>query len=114
MRVFLLANSTKDNTRIAKRVEIDSYGFRYEDRLTLLLLAYFGHRIASSLPSDASLQLYAIPEHGGLQGMNRAITTYRLPLNHGIPSYPKVPVYLSTTPVYKETTYIPRDSNPMN
>jgi hypothetical protein len=39
--------------------------------------------------------------------MDRAITTYRLPLNRGIPSYPKVPVHPSTTPVYKETTYIP-------
>jgi hypothetical protein len=51
---------------------------------------------------------YTIPEHGGLQGMNRAITSCRLPLNHGIPSYPQVLVYPSTMPVYKETTYTPR------
>ena len=35
------------------------------------------------LPSDTGLRFYVNPEHGGLQGTNRAITTYHLPLNHG-------------------------------
>jgi len=35
---------------------------------------------------------YTILECGVLQGTDRAITTYHLPLNHGILSYPKVPV----------------------
>jgi hypothetical protein len=39
--------------------------------------------------------------------MDRVVTTYRLPLNHGALSYPKVPVYPSTTLMYKETTQIP-------
>ena len=47
-----------------------------------------------------------ISERGGLQGMDRDITTCHLPLNYGAPSYLKVPVYPSTTPVYKETTHI--------
>jgi hypothetical protein len=50
---------------------------------------------------------YTIPKRGGLQGTDRAITTCRLPLNRGAPSYPKVLVYLSTMPVYKKTTHIP-------
>jgi hypothetical protein len=50
---------------------------------------------------------YTIPEHGGLQGTDRAIITCHLTLNHGVPSYPKVPMHPSTTPVYKETTYTP-------
>jgi hypothetical protein len=34
-----------------------------------------------SLPSVASLWLYAEPPRGGLQGMDKAVTTYQLPLN---------------------------------
>ena len=41
-----------------------------------------------------------VPECGGLQGMDRAITTYRLPLNRGAPSYPKVPVYKEITHIH--------------
>ena len=48
----------------------------------------------------------------GLQGTDRAVTTYRLPLNRGIPSYPKVLVYPSTMPMYKETTHIPLGLRP--
>ena len=55
---------------------------------------------------------YTIPKHGGLQGTERAVTTCRLPLNRGAPSYLKVPVHSSTTPVYKETTHIPWDFDP--
>ena len=44
--------------------------------------------------------------------MDRAVTTYRLPLNRGAPSHSKVPVYPSTTPVYKETTRIPLGLRP--
>jgi hypothetical protein len=50
---------------------------------------------------------YTNPERWGLQGMDRAVITCRLPLNRGVSSYPKVPVYPSTTPVYKETTHVP-------
>jgi hypothetical protein len=50
---------------------------------------------------------YTISRHGGLQGMDRAVTTCRIPLNCGIPSYPKVPMHSSTMLVYKETTHIP-------
>jgi hypothetical protein len=53
-----------------------------------------------------------IPERGGLQGMARAITTFRLPLNRGAPSYSNVPMHPSTTPMYKETTYIPPGLQP--
>jgi hypothetical protein len=54
-----------------------------------------------------------IPERGGLQGMDRAaVTTYRLPLNHGAPSPSKVFVHPGTTPVYKETTHIPSGLQP--
>jgi hypothetical protein len=31
---------------------------------------------------------YKIPERGGLQGTDRAVTTCHLPLNRRIPSYP--------------------------
>ena len=55
---------------------------------------------------------YTIPEHGGLQGMDRAITTCCLPLNHGAPSYLKVPMHPSTLPMYKETTHIPPGLRP--
>ena len=55
---------------------------------------------------------YTIPERGGLQGMDMAVTTYCLPLNHGAPSYPKVSVHPSTTPMYKETTHIPLGLRP--
>jgi hypothetical protein len=48
---------------------------------------------------------YTIPERGALQRTDRVVTTYRLPLNRGAPSYPQVSMYPSTTPVYKETTY---------
>jgi hypothetical protein len=50
---------------------------------------------------------YTIPRCGGLQGTNRFVANCRLPLNCGISSYPKVPVYSSTMPVYKDTTHIP-------
>jgi hypothetical protein len=53
-----------------------------------------------------------IPERGGLQGMDRAVTTCRLPLNRGAPSYPKIPVYLSTMLMYKETSNIPTGLRP--
>ena len=43
-----------------------------------------------------------------------AVTTSCLPLNRGASSYPKVPVYPSTMPMYKETTHIPRVLNPMD
>jgi hypothetical protein len=47
-----------------------------------------------------------IPECGGLQGMDRAVTTCHLPLNCGAPSYSLVSVHSSTMPVYKETTHV--------
>jgi hypothetical protein len=53
-----------------------------------------------------------IPKHWGLQGMDRAVTTCRLPLNRGAPSYPNVLMHLGTTPVYKETTHIPLGLRP--
>jgi hypothetical protein len=43
----------------------------------------------------------------GITRDRQVVTTYCLPLNHGAPSYSKVPVYPSTTPIYKETTHIP-------
>jgi hypothetical protein len=46
--------------------------------------------------------------------MDRDIITFRLPLNRGIPSYPYVPMYPSTTPVYKETTYTPSVPDPID
>jgi len=49
---------------------------------------------------------YTIPRTWGLQRMNRAVTTYRLPLNYGAPSYLKAPMHPSTTHVYKETTHV--------
>ena len=51
---------------------------------TILPLAYFGHRFTTGLPVDAGLWLYAVPERGGLQGTDRAVTTCRLPLNRGV------------------------------
>ena len=36
------------------------------------------------LPSVVGLQLYVVSEHGGLRRTDKAITTYCLPLNHGI------------------------------
>jgi hypothetical protein len=39
--------------------------------------------------------------------MDKAITTCCLPLNRVTLSNPKVPVHLSTTPMYKETTHTP-------
>jgi hypothetical protein len=47
-----------------------------------------------------------LPKCGGLQGMDRAITTYRLPLNYGALSPSKVFMHPGTMPVYKETTHI--------
>jgi hypothetical protein len=44
--------------------------------------------------------------------MDRAVTTYRLPLNLEAPSYLKVLMHLGTTPVYKETTHIPLGLRP--
>jgi hypothetical protein len=55
---------------------------------------------------------YTNTKHGGLQGMDRAVTTCRLPLNRGALSYSKVPMYPSTMPVYKETTHIPLGLQP--
>jgi hypothetical protein len=52
---------------------------------------------------------YTKAECGGLQWTDRAVTTCHLLLNHGALSYPKVPMHLSTMPVYKETTHTPRD-----
>jgi hypothetical protein len=40
--------------------------------------------VATGLPVDASLRLYAISEYGGLQMTDRAITTCCLPLNRGM------------------------------
>jgi hypothetical protein len=56
--------------------------------------------------------LHEYPNVGGLQGTDRAVTTYPYPSIGGTPSYPKVPVHPSTTLVYKKTTHIPRDSDP--
>jgi hypothetical protein len=53
-----------------------------------------------------------IPERGELQGTNRAITTCRLPLNHGTSSHSKVSIYPSTIPMYKETICIPPKPRP--
>ena len=39
--------------------------------------------VNAGLPSVAGLQLYAEPERGGLQRMDMAVTTCRLPLNRG-------------------------------
>jgi hypothetical protein len=66
-----------------------------------------GEILRLGLPSHRDFtNSYRIPEHGGLQGMDRAVTTCHLPLNRGEPSYPMVVVHPSTMPVYKETTHI--------
>ena len=69
---------------------------------------------STGLPATScdNLDSYTLQIRGGLQGTNRAVTTCRLPLNRGAPSYPKVFVHLGTMPVYKETTHIPLGLRP--
>jgi len=59
-----------------------------------------------------NLDSYTLPEHGGLRRKDRAVTTCHLPLNRGVPSYPKVPVHPDNMLVYKETTHIPPGLRP--
>jgi hypothetical protein len=40
---------------------------------------------APEITWSSKLRLYGEPKSGGLQGTDRAITTCRLPLNHGEP-----------------------------
>ena len=40
--------------------------------------------VNTGLPSIVGLQLYVISKRGGLRRTDRAVTTCRLPLNHGI------------------------------
>jgi hypothetical protein len=70
----------------------------------------FGHRSANN-----SGRLYE-PLYEYLNGItkDRVVTSCRLLLNRGAPSHPKVPIYPSTMLVYKETTHIPRDSDPLD
>jgi len=49
---------------------------------------------------------------GGYKGWTGLSPPTVYPSNHGAPSYPKVPVHPSTTPMYKETTHIPLGLRP--
>jgi hypothetical protein len=50
---------------------------------------------------------YTLAEHGGLQGMDRAVTTCRLPLDCGLGMQTPATIYLGTTPTYILTTLVP-------
>jgi hypothetical protein len=54
-----------------------------------------------------NLDSYTQHEHGGLQGTDRAVTTYRLPLNQRVANVLPTPMYPGTMPDYTETTHIP-------
>jgi hypothetical protein len=74
-----------------------------------LSVRWMGRSLSTGLPASARdfTNSYMNTRTWGLQVMDMAVTTYRLPLNHGASSHSKVPVYPSTMPVYKETTHIP-------
>jgi hypothetical protein len=71
-------------------------------------------RVRAKFEMDGEIAGLGLPGHRDFTNSytNRAITTCRLPLNCGAPSYSKVPVPLSTTLVYKETTHIPLGLQP--
>jgi hypothetical protein len=55
---------------------------------------------------------YTIPKREGLQGTDRAVTTCRLPLNRGIPSYPQIPCTRAPCPCTKKLPIPPRVPDP--
>ena len=84
MVVNLLSISSKDNTRLElAEVELDSYSFRVFGKInftsTRLLWAPVYTWSARYLRSIANIEL----RRGRIRGMDRAITTYCLPLSHG-------------------------------
>jgi len=55
---------------------------------------------------------YTLCGRGGLQGMDRAVTTCRLPLNRGIGMHPPGPLYPSTMLTYNGPTQVPPGPRP--
>ena len=49
-------------------------------KISIMQPRHFRLRLTPGLPGDSGLKLYAVPERGGLQRTDRAVTTYRLPL----------------------------------
>ena len=66
---------------------------------------------SASIPGGI-LDFYTIPERGGVQGTDRAVTTCRLPHYRGVPSYSPILVYPSTMLVYRRNTQIPPGLRP--
>ena len=55
---------------------------------------------------------YTIYGRGGMPRTDRAVTTCHHPLNHGISSYLKIPMYPGTMPAYKVPTHVPPGLQP--
>jgi hypothetical protein len=79
---FLLANSSKETHggKVGKGRE----GFLWHKvcgQVNFTPTRLLWARLIPGLLGTSSIRLYAVPRHGGVQGMDKAVITFRLPLN---------------------------------
>ena len=75
------SGSSRDNKNMVGEGREDSRMDWTKDKVRSNSNAYFGRRLPPGLPGRSGLQLYDVPEHGGLLRTDRAVTTCRLSLH---------------------------------